>query len=132
MHSRPILWNAVTAQERHMTDRCPACPGIVHCARPIRVIHLQLVQFRWDPNKARSNLKKHGISFDEAVTVFADPLALIVQDVLNDERSILIGRSAKGRTLVTVFIEPTDEWIRIISARRATAHERRRYEEGDA
>jgi uncharacterized protein len=90
------------------------------------------VHFTWDPKKARSNLKKHGVSFEEAVTVFADPLALIVEDFLHEDRSLLIGQSARQRTLVTVFIERAENWIRIISARRATARERRRYEEGDA
>jgi len=89
------------------------------------------VQFTWDPQKAKSNLRKHGVSFAEAVTVFADPLALVMQDALYGERAILIGQSGKQRLLFTVFVELTEDSIRIISARLATSHERRRYEEGD-
>jgi uncharacterized protein len=88
------------------------------------------VDFSWDETKARSNLAKHGVSFEEAATVFTDPLALVVEDVGDAERMILVGKSMSGRLLLTVFIEKDDEGIRIISARRATSHERRRYEEG--
>ncbi len=84
----------------------------------------------WDPTKAASNLRKHGVSFDEAVTVFADPIAAMLEDALDPNRSILIGRSRRGRTLLTVFVELSEDTIRIISARRATSHGRRRYEEG--
>ena len=90
------------------------------------------MQFTWDSKKAESNLKKHGVSFGEAVTVFADPLALIMEDALYGERAILIGQSKKQRLLFTVFVELAADSIRIISARRATSHERRRYEEGDS
>jgi uncharacterized DUF497 family protein len=90
-----------------------------------------MVRFTWDARKAASNVRKHGVSFDEAVTVFADPLAAMLEDAVDPDRSILIGRSAMGRTLLTVFVEISQDTIRIISARRATSHERRRYEEGD-
>jgi uncharacterized DUF497 family protein len=89
------------------------------------------VQFIWDPKKARSNLKKHRVSFKEAVTVFADPLALVVEDGLYGERTILIGQSERQRLLFTVFVELAEDSVRIISPRRATSHERRRYEEGE-
>jgi len=89
------------------------------------------LQFTWDPKKAESNLKKHGVSFNEAVTVFADPLALVIEDPLYGERAILIGQSERQRLLFTVFVELAEDWVRIISARRATSHERRRYEEGE-
>jgi uncharacterized protein len=88
------------------------------------------VQFTWDPRKATANAKKHGVHFAEAVTVFGDPLALHVQDELYGERTILIGMSARHRIVFTVFVEVSEETIRIISARRATSHERERYEEG--
>jgi uncharacterized DUF497 family protein len=88
------------------------------------------VHFVWDPRKAASNVQKHGVSFEEAVTVFADPLALIVQDEEHPERARLLGQSGQERILVTVFLEIDDEVTRIISARRATKHERRRYEDG--
>jgi uncharacterized DUF497 family protein len=86
------------------------------------------VRFTWDPKKAASNLKKHGVSFVEAASVFADPLAAMLEDALDPERAILIGQSEKGRVLLVVFIEKSEDTIRIISARRATSHERKRYE----
>jgi uncharacterized protein len=89
------------------------------------------VWFRWDPKKAASNLNKHGVPFVEAASVFADPLAAVLEDALDPERAILVGQSAKGRVLLVVFIEQSEDTIRIISARRATSHERKRYEEGD-
>ena len=89
------------------------------------------MRFTWDEDKARSNLRKHGVSFEEAVTVFADPLALIVEDVHHAERSLIVGVSSSGGLLVTVFAERREDEIRIISARVATKHERRRYESGE-
>jgi uncharacterized DUF497 family protein len=71
------------------------------------------------------------VSFVEAVSVFADPLAGMLDDALHPERAILVGQSEKGRVLLVVFIEQSEDTIRIISARRATSHERKRYEEGD-
>ena len=62
--------------------------------------------------------------------MFADPLAVLVEDPTHLERSHLIGHSALRRTLVTVFAEVEEEHVRIISARRATRYERRQYEEG--
>lgn len=88
------------------------------------------MRYVWDPKKARSNEHKHGVSFEEAATAFADPLAIIVDDV-EPERAILIGMSWKARILLTVFIEKSEEEIRLISARLASRHERRRYEEGE-
>jgi uncharacterized DUF497 family protein len=88
------------------------------------------VRFTWDPRKAKSNEAKHGVSFVEAVTVFADELALVAEDELHPGRELITGLSAGGRILVTVFAEVHDDEIRIISARRATRHERRHYEEG--
>ena len=76
-------------------------------------------------------MRKHGVTFEEAATVFADPLALIVEDARHAERALIVGESVLGRLLVTVFIEVKGDEVRIISARRATKHERRRYEEGE-
>jgi uncharacterized protein len=90
------------------------------------------VQFTWDPKKAASNLRKHGVSFEEATTVFADSLALVLEDALYAERTILIGQSENQQLLFTVFVELDADAIRIISARRATSHEKRRYEEGES
>ena len=63
--------------------------------------------------------------------MFGDPLAAMVVDALDPERAILVGQSDRGRVLLTVFVELAEDMIRIISARRATSHERNRYEEGD-
>ena len=87
------------------------------------------MDFSWDERKAASNLKKHGVSFDEAATVFADRLALAIEDALEPERTLLLGMSNRQRLLLVVHVELDESTIRIISARRATSHERRRYEE---
>lgn len=88
------------------------------------------MQFTWDTRKAAANLRKHGVSFHEAASVFADPLALVVEDAVDPGRAVLIGLSEKMRVLLSVYTEIDDDTIRIISARRATSHERRHYEEG--
>ena len=90
------------------------------------------LQFEWDPNKDRRNRKKHGVSFDEASTVFADPLARTIGDPLHadeEDRYITLGQSHRRRLLVVVFTDRGDV-IRIISARVATRRERKDYEEG--
>lgn len=87
------------------------------------------MDFSWDERKAISNLKKHGVSFAEAATVFADPLALAIEDALEPERTLLLGMSNRQRLLLVVHVEVDESRIRIFSARRATSHERRRYEE---
>jgi uncharacterized protein len=89
--------------------------------------------FEWDPNKARLNVKTHGVSFDEASTAFRDPLSQTIDDPLHsedEERFVLIGRSIQRRLLVVVHTERGDR-IRIISARLATKRERFRYEENE-
>jgi uncharacterized DUF497 family protein len=63
--------------------------------------------------------------------VFADPLAAMLDDALDSERAILVGHAQSGRVLLIVFIEQSEDTIRIVSARRVTSHERKRYEEGD-
>jgi hypothetical protein len=88
------------------------------------------VQFEWDREKAAQNLRKHGVSFDEACTVFGDPLAATIEDPqhsIREQRFITIGRSALGRLVVVVHAERGDR-ARLISARRATPRERRTYE----
>jgi uncharacterized protein len=92
------------------------------------------MRFAWDLAKAKSNRSKHGVSFEEACTVFVDPAAVVANDAVHDERTVIIGMSAAARVLFAVFIEvshETEEEIRIISARRATSRERKIYEEGD-
>jgi len=88
------------------------------------------MQFEWDPKKAKSNLKKHRVSFEEAVTVFYDPLAATFDDPdhSGDEwRLITIGVSSRNRLLVVSHSEK-GEALRIISARPSTARERKRHE----
>jgi uncharacterized protein len=89
------------------------------------------VHCAWDEDKAALNARKHGVSFEEAVTVFGDPLALIVEDSGHSENARIIGESSAMRVLLVVFVEQAGDVQRIISARRATRHERRRYEEGE-
>jgi uncharacterized DUF497 family protein len=89
------------------------------------------VKFEWDDKKAISNLKKHGISFEEASTVFGDWLAITIEDPLHSEsedRFIIIGKSELLNTLVVVHVERS-EAVRIISARPASKNEQKFYEE---
>jgi uncharacterized DUF497 family protein len=89
-----------------------------------------MLQFTWDDRKAATNARKHGVSFDEAATVFGDPLALVIDDVVDPRRTLLLGVSEHQRLLLVVHEELNETAVRIISARDATSHERRRYEEG--
>ncbi len=87
--------------------------------------------FEWDGKKAESNARKHGVTFDEASTVFGDPLALLMPDPdhsLVEDRNLLLGMSSRQRLLVVAFAERLPR-TRLISARRATPNEWRRYEE---
>jgi hypothetical protein len=89
------------------------------------------MRFRWDPRKAAINLAKHGVSFEEAVTVFGDPFGRITDDPRHsedEERCFLIGQSERHRLLVVMFTE-RGKAIRLISAREPTRHERKEYEE---
>jgi len=89
------------------------------------------VQITRDPAKARENLRKHGVSFEEATTVFANSLARIFDDPdhsIGEQREIIIGHSTRERLLLISFTE-RGEFTRIISARRPDAKERRDYEE---
>ncbi len=86
----------------------------------------------WDGDKAQSNLLKHGVSFLEASTVFGDPVSLTIPDPKHsdaEDRAVIIGVSTGMRTLVVVHTYRGDA-VRIISARPATKHERKQYEEG--
>ena len=88
------------------------------------------MQFEWDPKKAKSNLKKHEVSFEEAVTVFYDPLSATFDDPdhSDDEfRFVTIGFSSGNRLLCVSHLD-RGEILRIISARPATAYERKRHE----
>jgi len=88
------------------------------------------MQFEWDRKKAEKNLTKHKVSFDEALTVFYDPLSATFDDMdhsVGEKRLITIGYSSRGRLLVISHTE-RGKAIRIINARSATAHERKRHE----
>jgi len=90
-----------------------------------------MLTFEWDHEKARRNLKKHGVSFAEASTVFGDPLSIVFGDPdhsAEEDRYLIVGHSYKNRLLIVAFTERENR-IRIISARKLTARERRDYEE---
>ena len=89
------------------------------------------LNFEWDDHKAKLNLGKHGVGFEEAATVFGDPLSLTVADEAHsqsEERFIVLGRSYRDKLLVVVHTERGDN-VRIISARPASRREKRQYEE---
>ena len=86
------------------------------------------MRFTWDARKAATNLKKHGVSFAEAATAFDDELGAYYADTLHENRFILIGYSRPQRLLYVVHAEIERDVIRVISARRATSHEKARYE----
>ena len=91
-----------------------------------------MLEFEWDPDKAASNAAKHGVSFEEAATVFGDPLSLTVYDPdhsQDEDRFITMGSSVDNRLLLVSHTDREDR-IRIISARLATRRERKAYENG--
>ncbi len=91
-------------------------------------------EFEWDPTKAEANLGKHGVSFEEAVTAFGDPLSVLLPDPdhsAGEERYLLLGVSDRNRLVVVAFAERSPR-TRIISARLAARRERRQYEEAES
>jgi uncharacterized protein len=89
--------------------------------------------FEWNPEKAESNAQKHGVSFEEAMTAFADLLSITIPDPdhsRGEQRYVLLGMSYQGRLIVVSHTE-RGETIRIITARRADRREKRMYEEGE-
>jgi len=90
------------------------------------------LHFEWDAAKARANLRKHGISFEEAETAFLDDYAIVLPDPdhssADDERLLLIGLSAALRVLIVIHCEVEADVVRLISARRATRSERVQYD----
>jgi uncharacterized DUF497 family protein len=91
------------------------------------------VDFVWDPEKERSNIQKHGVSFSEAASVFYDPLAKIASDPdhsTNEDRFIMIGQSNRRRLIFVVHVyREAGSKIRIVSARRATKREIKDFQE---
>ncbi|MCU0689256.1 MAG: BrnT family toxin [Phycisphaerales bacterium] len=91
------------------------------------------IRFIWDASKAASNRRKHKVTFEEAVTIFADPRLFLAHDTQHsddEDRTIAIGHSDKLRVLFVVHIEVDRDLIRIISARKAAKPEQRIYEAG--
>jgi uncharacterized DUF497 family protein len=91
------------------------------------------MQFQWDAQKARVNRRKHGVAFEEAITVFGDPLAITVSDPqhsIGEARWLTMGVSRTERLLVVAYTE-RDNSVRVISARLATRRERSDYESGN-
>ena len=88
------------------------------------------MSFQWDPRKAGRNLKKHGIDFADAATVFEDEMALTMEDpdAEGESRFVTVGKDAVGRLLTVVYTWREND-IRLISARKATTRERQAYEE---
>ena len=87
--------------------------------------------FEWDKAKAAKNIRKHGVSFEEATTAFGDPLSITIPDPdhsIDENRYLLMGESNKGRLLVVAHTEQSDT-IRIINARPVTPGERKTYED---
>ena len=90
------------------------------------------MQFERNPEKAKANLKKHGVSFEEAKTVFGDFLARIFEDEehsFDEKRNGIVGHSIENRLLIISFTEKENDTIRIISARETTSKERKKYED---
>jgi len=89
-------------------------------------------RFKWDSRKAATNIRKHGVSFDEASTVFDDPLAVIFDDEAHSTTEVcelIIGHSVAHRLLLVGFSERPGAMLRLISARAATKNEREDYED---
>ncbi|MFN0121446.1 MAG: BrnT family toxin [Blastocatellia bacterium] len=107
-------------------DELPAiCPVCGHAESVAEIV------FEWHQVKADANQEKHGVSFDEACTVFDDPFQMHKADNVHsvgEQRFICTGMSAQGRVLMISYTEPGLNNVRLISAREATLHERREYE----
>jgi uncharacterized DUF497 family protein len=86
------------------------------------------MRFTWDERKASTNLRKHRVSFREATSVFDDQDALVQRDLAHEDRLVILGMSSRARVLFVVYVEiEAADIIRIISARKATPHERKAY-----
>lgn len=90
------------------------------------------IEFIWNPQKARRNIERHSVSFEEAQTAFDAPYALVIEDEthsFDESRELLIGHSKRIRLLFVVFVQRTITLIRLISSRLATGGERKKYEQ---
>lgn len=124
----PLQWGEMDAlgRQQHPLLRVVRV-GEGHCSN-LLLSYISEVRFEWNPKKATANLRKHGVSFEEAETAFGDPLAAYYPDTLHEARFVLIGRSERHRLLYVVHAEVTIDTIRIISARKATRNEKAHYE----
>lgn len=107
---------------------CAQTPGLDPSLLRSYSVCVTELRFEWDPKKAAENRRKHGISFEEAESIFADEFAILLDDPdhsLEEERFLLLGLSAKLRTLVVSHCyRKADDVVRLISARKATREER--------
>ena len=106
--------------------RRPLCEGVSEAARQSNAVN-----FEWDPRKATQNQRKHGVSFHEAATVYADPLAVTYHDPdhsVSEQRYITVRISNAGRLLIVAHAD-RGETIKIISARKTTLRERKHFEQ---
>ena len=95
---------------------------------------LQGIQFEWDSSKSETNLRKHGITFENAWEVFFDPFVRMMETEIHDGqiREAIVGMTKNWRLLYVVFTIPNDDIFRIISARPVTRQERQQYEEQES
>ncbi len=113
-------------------NNCHQFTNSVCYTRPMPKHKSKQIKFNWDLAKAEKNDAKYGVNFDEAVTIFKDPVALYYDDVEHSQkvkREFVIGRSTARERLLTCVIERTEGGIRIISARISTHRERQDYDE---
>ena len=134
-------WVLLSPYTQVTTVACPFCALTVGVSCRILVARCRVpggdcdrhMEFEWDPNKAAGNLRKHGVSFAEAATVFGDVLSITVFDphrTADEDRYITVGMSSRLRLLIVAHSERGDR-IRIVSARELTRFEREQYERGD-
>jgi uncharacterized protein len=117
----------VRGGSRHTGLNGPRAPRSAWYASSVATVRLG--DFEWDEAKARTNLRKHGVSFTDAVTVFLDPRAIDAPDLQDPGRFVVIGRATNARVLFVVHVERGSR-VRLISARKASPSQRRIYEEG--
>ena len=127
---RDLAWYLRGPFIRHRDEVPGRCPDRSASCCASNSAYDRRMRFQWDLKKAAANLGKHGVSFEEASTVFGDPLAATIPDPLHsaaEARFVTVGHSAPGNLLVVVHADQSDR-VRIVSARAATSAERRRYE----
>jgi len=132
------------SEDTYADDSClqNKLPTIFACTSKVTILlftkslcytpYMPKIKFTWEPAKAEKNIVKYDVSFEEAATIFKDPLALFYDDVEHsqkEKREFAIGRSTTRERLLTCFIARTEGIVRIISARTSTHRERQEYDE---